>query len=61
MNILNSLKYILMHVILIKKKKKRKWKKKESIQFTTFRNTCNITKPLVLDWGKFIVIEYDYN
>ena len=49
-----------MHIILIKRNK-RKNKKEEDIQFTTFCNTCNITKPFDLARGKFMNIEYDYN
>ena len=44
----------------IKKKGKEK-KKEENIQFTAFRNTCNITKTFQLAQGKFTEIGYDCN
>ena len=42
-----------MRIILIKRKKR----KKENIQFTNFRNICNITIPFELARGKFMDIE----
>ena len=38
----------------------KKEKEKKNIQLTTFRNTCNITKPFEVVQGIFMDIKYDY-
>ena len=49
MNRLNSMKHMQHFDACNSNQKGEKEKKKESIQFTTFCNTGNITKPFVLD------------
>ena len=60
MNELTSLKHV-QHFDACNSNQKKEIEIKESIQFTTFRNTCNITKPFELARGTFLDTEYDYN
>ena len=60
MNELTSLKHV-QHFHVCNSNQKKEIEIKESIQFTTFRNTCNITKPSVLARGKFLGKEYNDN
>ena len=49
MNRLNSMKHMQRFDACNSNQKGEKEKKKESIQFTTFCNTGNVSKPFVLD------------
>ena len=52
--------HLIISMHLIDNQKKEIEKRKEgNIQFTTFRNICNITKPFELERGKSTVIEYN--
>ena len=61
MNSLNSLKNVQHFDACNSNQKKEIENKKENIQFTTFRNTCNITKPFELARGKCLDKKYDCN
>ena len=50
-----------MHIINSNQKKEKETQKEENIQFITFRNIFNITKPFELARGTFMDTEHDYN